>query len=360
MKVVKQFIQFAIAIVCLSCVACECDARDPNLEGTWAFSLPDGNPVWLRVSAQANASGKEARPDVRFLWSVGSARAVGDAAWVDGQLEFSRKNVRWKPFGGKATRYVVGGFRVRFDSVDRARLKFQLTEAVEGPLPKQPQLETLILDGDRIPPPPKKPDLTRARFGDTIKLFNGENLDGWRLARDNQMNGWRAEQGVLVNETPKTDFSGYGEYGNLVTEREFRDFRLTLEYNVPKGGNSGIYLRGMYEAQVVDRDSKMQGIAGPGAIFGRIAPSRNAGREGGQWNRYVLTLVERHLTVELNGEVVIDNRLVDGCTGGGMRSNDSLPGPILLQGDHTSVRYRKLELEPFLGFDDATESVPNR
>jgi hypothetical protein len=156
------------------------------------------------------------------------------------------------------------------------------------------------------------------------------------------------QAGELVNETPKNDFGAYGAYGNLITEKKFNDFELTIEYNVPVGGNSGIYLRGMYEAQVVDRNSRMQGIQGPGAIFGRIKPSKNAAMPGGEWNTYVLTLVDRHITVVLNGETVIDNRLLEGCTGGGIQANDTSPGPIFLQGDHTAVRYRNIVLRPIV------------
>lgn len=191
--------------------------------------------------------------------------------------------------------------------------------------------------------------MSQVRFGEPISLFDGETLDGWKLSNPKKQNGWRVEDGLLVNETPKIDFGAYGDYGNLVTEGEFGDFRLTLEYNVPAGGNSGIYLRGAYEAQVVDRDSRMQGISGPGAIFGRIAPARNAARPGGEWNRYVLTLVDQHITVELNGETVIDNVLLEGCTGGGIQADDTALGPLFLQGDHTSVRYRNLVLEPVVG-----------
>ncbi|MGK0186729.1 MAG: hypothetical protein ACI9R3_002512, partial [Verrucomicrobiales bacterium] len=178
--------------------------------------------------------------------------------------------------------------------------------------------------------------------------FNGTDLSGWKLSNPKKKNGWSVKDGVLVNETPKTDFGAYGDYGNLVTEATFSDFRLTIDYNVQAGGNSGVYLRGMYEAQVVDRDSKMQGIQGPGAVFGRIAPSENAGKPGGEWNRYVLTLVDRHLTVELNGKTVIDNQPIEGCTGGGLSADDTAPGPIFLQGDHTQVRYRNIRLERVL------------
>ena len=181
-------------------------------------------------------------------------------------------------------------------------------------------------------------------FGEPIRLFNGRDLTGWRLSNPTKKNGWRVENGVLINDTPKTDFSAYGTHGNLRTDREFTDFQLTIDYSVPAGGNSGIYLRGMYEAQVVDRDSRMQGINGPGAIFGRIVPAMNAGKPSGEWNRYELTLVDRHVTVVLNGERVIDNQPIAGCTGGGLSADDTKPGPILLQGDHTSVQYRNIVL----------------
>ena len=108
------------------------------------------------------------------------------------------------------------------------------------------------------------------------------------------------------------------------------------------------HLRGMYEAQVVDRDSRMQGLMGVGAIFNRVAPSKNAGFEGGKWQTYDLTLVDRHITVILNGETVIDNQPVSGPTGGAMHTDPMAPGPIYLQGDHTGIRYRNIVLTPIV------------
>ena len=107
----------------------------------------------------------------------------------------------------------------------------------------------------------------------------------------------------------------------------------------------------MYEAQVVDRDSRMQGIQGVGAIFGSIAPSSNAGRAGGQWQTYDLTLVDRHVTVVLNGVKVIDNQPVPGPTGGAVFTDPMQPGPIHLQGDHTNVKYRDIYLAPVITTD---------
>ena len=130
------------------------------------------------------------------------------------------------------------------------------------------------------------------------------------------------------------------------TEAVFHDFKLHIEFLIEKDRNSGVYLRGMYEAQVVDRDSRMQGLQGVGAVFGRVAPSKNAGFEGGKWQTYELTLVDRHITVVLNGEKVVDNQPVPGPTGGAMHTDAMAPGPIYLQGDHTSVKYRNVVLTP--------------
>ena len=99
---------------------------------------------------------------------------------------------------------------------------------------------------------------------------------------------------------------------------------------------------------MVDRDSRMQGIQGVGAIFGAIAPSTNAGNPGGQWQTYDLTLVDRHVTVVLNGVTVIDNQPIDAPTAGAIYTNPAAAGPIYLQGDHTAVAYRDMYLAPVI------------
>ena len=321
---------------------CSAQADPPPYAGAWAFELPDGNPAWLKIGL--NESSKF---EGKLLWSVGSAKPVEILLTTPNRVEFKRR-IRWKPGGGKTVKVITSPFAAVLRN-GKLELSFEQHLQVDGKVDLESNPESLTLTGKRIPAAPKAPDLSSVRYGEPIELFNGKDLSGWTLSRDNKTNGWRSVNGVLTNETPKTDFGAYGDYGNLVTKQKFSDFRLEIEYNVPKGGNSGIYLRGMYEAQVVDRDSPMQGIQGPGAIFGRIAPAKNAGHAGGEWNRYVLTLVDRHITVELNGIVVIDNQLLEGCTGGGIQADDSAPGPIFLQGDHTSVRYRNILLHPVIG-----------
>ena len=304
------------------------------LSGNWALEMPNGNAGWLTLSdVDGELQGE--------LWTVGSPRHLTHLSIKDNRLRFQRKCRVGQPEfpGGPPTGERVACQHIATCNGDVIRLVIQQPVG-DG------QFREVTFGGKRLPPLPPRPDLRKLQFGEPIHLFNGRNLDGWKLTNVKQINGWKASHGVLVNTTPKLDFQPYSRYGNLRTVREFTDFRLEIDFQVPPGGNSGIYLRGMYEAQVVDRESKMQGIHGVGAIFGRITPSQNAGKAGGQWQHYDITLVDRHVTVILNGIKVIDNQPIAGCTNGALQSDESLPGPLYLQGDHTAVSYRNIILHP--------------
>lgn len=317
----------------------ETSTQPETFVGHWAMTMNDGSSGWLSIHKTDGQWKGE-------LWRVGQPKAITKMTCADGRLDFTRQCRIGVPEyeGGPPT-----GPRVpcRFSSsvVDDA-IRVQMISA-NGARPEPP----VIHHGRKMPPMPPKPDLNKVRFGAPVRLFNGRSLAGWRLANPKQQNGWKAVDGELVNETPKETFDPYSRYGNLRTDRTFGDGRLEIEFNVPVGGNSGIYLRGAYEAQVVDRDSRMQGIHGVGSIFNRIAPSRNAGKPGGEWQHYDLTLIDRHVTVILNGETVINNQPVIGNTNGAFQADITIPGPLYLQGDHTSVRYRNIVFYPRLGPD---------
>ncbi len=83
-----------------------------------------------------------------------------------------------------------------------------------------------------------------------------------------------------------------------------------------------------------------------GAIYSRITPTENAAKPAGQWQSFDITLMDRHVTVILNGRKIIDNQPLLGCTGGALWSDQFRPGPIYLQGDHTSIEYRNIILRP--------------
>src|SRR6185503_11538921 len=113
-------------------------------------------------------------------------------------------------------------------------------------------------------------------------------------------------------------------------------------------GNSGIYLRGIYEVQVADSHGKGRDSHNMGGIYSRITPTENAARPAGEWQTYDITLVNRHVTVILNGKKIIDNQPLLGCTGGALWSDEFRPGPLYLQGDHTRANYRNIVLRPVL------------
>jgi hypothetical protein len=101
-------------------------------------------------------------------------------------------------------------------------------------------------------------------------------------------------------------------------------------------------LRGIYEVQVEDSFEKGLDSHHMGAIYSRITPSVKAERPAGEWSGLDITLVDRHVTVVLNGVVIIDNAPLLGCTGGALWSDEFRPGPIYLQGDHGAVSFRNL------------------
>lgn len=325
---------FTLLITCFISAQDKKTSSTDSFIGNWAAVLPDGHPVWFSFYKTDNAIDGEA-------WSVGLGNALSEMKVAADTLQFIRN-------------YKVGEPKFSGGSPTGKKVPVQTKATVEDdkifltmdwPL-SNGTTKKLNFKGKRLPALPAKPDLDKIKFGEPISLFNGKDLSGWRLTNPNQINGWRAEDGVLVNETPKLNFDPYSKYGNLRTNGEFKDFNLQIEFNVPLKGNSGIYLCGRYEVQVVDRDSRMQGLQGVGALFARIKPSENAGKVGGEWQTYDITLVDQHVTVILNGKKVVDNEPVFGATKGSLDADDTKPGPIYFQGDHTAVKYRNIQLRP--------------
>ena len=192
---------------------------------------------------------------------------------------------------------------------------------------------------------PAKPDLAKVKFGDASTLFNGKNLEGWKLI-GGQANGWSVENGILVNRPVQEECKPHRSYGNLRTEKEFEDFNLTLETRLGKGNNSGIYLRGIYEVQVSDTFGRKLDPHNMGAIYSRITPTSSAEKPVGEWQTFDITLVDRHVTVILNGVKIIDNQPLLGCTGGALWADQFRPGPLYVQGDHTGIEYRNIVIKP--------------
>ena len=301
-------------------------AQAQELKGDWSLDLDSKLPASMSVQEEAG------KPVVYFRLYVGSAGPHQEVVQSDRRLKFTlKKNKKSK----KTTTVDVG-------------LKDGILDGVIVHTAPDGSSQREKFTGKKIPTMPPAPDLSKVRFGQPISLFNGKDLTDWKPHEPDKKMGWSVQDGLLKNTTPKTDFKATGDHANLKTEALFEDFWLHIEFLVEEQRNSGIYLRGMYEAQVVDRDSRMQGLQGVGAIFGMIQPTKNAGRPGGQWQTYDITLVDRHVTVVLNGEKVIDNQPVAGPTAGAVCTNPAEPGPIYLQGDHTNVSYRDIYLAPVI------------
>jgi hypothetical protein len=192
--------------------------------------------------------------------------------------------------------------------------------------------------------PAARPSLERtpqdtARWGEPVDLLEG-GLASWKTR--GQPNGWTVENGVLINTPPSSD---------LISKLPLDDFKLHLEVNVPPQGNSGIYLRGRYEVQVLDSYGKPADSRQMGGVYAHLAPARNASRPAGEWQTYEFTLVGRRLKAVLNGVTIHDFAEIPAITAMAVDSNESAPGTLMLQGDHTGVRYRNIRVTPAIPAD---------
>ena len=171
---------------------------------------------------------------------------------------------------------------------------------------------------------------------------DGGQLTGWFLNRGGSVFKLPAitiQDGVMAN-TPNAN--------NLVSKQRFKDFRIHAEYKLETSSNSGIYLRGRYELQVLDDYGKAPESHGHMAIYSRLAPKVNASKPAGEWQTVDATIVGNRLTVVLNGQMVQNNVLIEGITGGALDSDEAADGPIMLQGDHGKVWFRRVTVTPIV------------
>jgi len=285
-------------------------ASPDEIVGRWDIIIQTPErplPSWLEVrrSGRATLVGQ-------FVGDVGSARPIAKVELSGGEMRFSIPP-QWEQGEGDLSfqgRVAGGGLTGSMTYPDGRRFNWTAKRAAS--LKRR----------------------TAPTWAKPMRLFNGSNLAGWHVVGANH---WRAMDGVLQNTE-----SG----GNLVTDGKFTDFKLHLEFRYPKGGNSGVYLRGRHEVQIEDRDATEPALDGLGAIYGFIAPSELAGKKPGEWQTYDITLAGRMVTVVLNGKTVISNREIPGITGGALDSDEGAPGPLFLQGDRGPVEFRKIILTP--------------
>jgi Domain of Unknown Function (DUF1080) len=278
------------------------------LEGRWDLTLYNsGNsyPAWLEVQH----SGTRTLVG-RFVGQGGSARPISKVNFVDGKVSFSIP-----PQWDTANNDLV--FEATFQG-----------DSLTGGL-TMPDGKKFTLTGVRAPSLRSVPEPV---WGKPVKLFDGTDLKGWHTNGPNQ---WKAVNGVMVSPA-----SG----SNIMTDQLFRDFKLHIEFRYPKGSNSGVYLRGRYEIQIVDSKGKEPTRDYLGAIYGFLPPTEMMAKDAGEWQSYDVTLYGRLVTLAVNGKTVICNQEIPGITGGALDSREGEPGPIMIQGDHGAIDFRNIEI----------------
>ena len=172
-------------------------------------------------------------------------------------------------------------------------------------------------------------------------LFNGTNTAGWHLRKADGHNSWTVEAGMLKNTVAK------GEHGtDLVTDQKFQNFTVKYEFMVPDNSNSGFYLRGRHEIQILgDFGKGKTAVGGNGALYNFKVPHQFVSKPGGEWQTAEATIIGNKITLILNGVKVHDNVECNKPTGGELDNKVNEAGPILLQGDHGTVWFRNMQIK---------------
>ncbi|MEB0263160.1 DUF1080 domain-containing protein [Mucilaginibacter sp. 10I4] len=287
-------------------------AKDPDVIGRWDITMEkDGKsiPSWLEVQK----SGTHTLIG-RFTYAFGSARPISEVKPNGGKFSFSIPP-QWE----EGTRNMDFEFEVSGNTLKGAMVY------TDG--------KSYSFTGVRAPL------LIRTKapvWGKPIRLFNGKDTKGFHTDGKNQ---WIVENGIL-----RSLKSG----ANLISDQKFNDFKLHIEFRYKQGSNSGVYLRGRYEIQVIDTKS---GEPEPinnqfSSVYGFLPPNKMMAKNAGEWQSYDITLVGRMITLSANGTEVITRQIIPGLTGGAIDSKEGEPGPLFIQGDHGPIDYRNIIITP--------------
>jgi hypothetical protein len=189
-----------------------------------------------------------------------------------------------------------------------------------------------------------------------IILFDGHDLGAWSDA-ENGAARWRLEGDHLAVEPGR---------GDIFSRRDFSDFQLHLEFWLPEmpeaigqdRANSGIYLQGRYELQLLDSFGMEPTDDGCGALYKLVPPLWNACRRPEVWQVLDAAFTccspdgrggvrdRPHVTVFLNGVLIHNNLAIPGPTAGATDDEEVAPGPIRLQDHGCRVRFRNIWIVP--------------
>ena len=209
-----------------------------------------------------------------------------------------------------------------------------------------------------------EPDFLNHLYGGILWASQDPSVKKAKSLEFKTTEGWSNSSGVLDNS------QSVGKA--LVTKQEYGDSWVHAEFNIPKGSNSGVYLQGRYEIQILDSFKKPTSeltFSDCGAVYQQFNEKTQKGWDGnpplanafagpGEWNRYDILFraprfkggkkIEnaKFVEVRLNGVKVQENIEVTGPTRAAMFSNEKPKGPIMFQGDHGPIQYRNLLVLP--------------
>lgn len=206
-----------------------------------------------------------------------------------------------------------------------------------------------------------------------IEPFNGKDLTGWKVKGDPKRNQWQVGLARMSPSNPTQlellpiasdsrepmQMVSLKTGLDIYTEQKFGDCTIDIELMIPKGSNSGIYVMGEYEVQVLDSWGREKvGPGDIGGLYGAAAPRVNASKKPGEWQRFVIDFQAprfegdkkvsnaKFLKVVLNGQTIHENVEMKGPTPTGVAGKEAPTGPIMFQGNHQPVAYRNIRVTP--------------
>lgn len=220
--------------------------------------------------------------------------------------------------------------------------------------------------------------------GEWKTLADGSSFQGWKGINSADCGKWVTAESVSLD--PATEGKRFtiapgkgilvngddGRTCDLITTEEFGDCELHLEFTVARGANSGVYLLGRYEIQILDSFGKTDWTYSDcGGIYPRWIneqnteghkPRVNASKPAGEWQTFNIvfkaarfdasgkkTANAKFVKILLNGTLIHENVELNGVTRGAMGGNlspDVAVGPLRLQGDHGPVAFRNIKIRP--------------
>lgn len=224
---------------------------------------------------------------------------------------------------------------------------------------------------------------TTFAFSAEKRPFDGKSLKGWKPVSARTKNTWIVGRASIDKEDDRAiaaqpllkkdkqlvegDLINFVEGAwteeprggvDFYSEEKYGDCTIDLEFMVSKNANSGVYVMGEYEVQILDSWGRTEMTQGDvGALYGAAPPKVNASLEPGKWQHMVIEFIApkfdddgnklskaKFVKITLNGKVVQENVEMEQQTPGGITGRECPKGPLMFQGNHGPVAYRNIKI----------------